>query len=442
MKKARLGVLLLTFILYYTPHLLADTITLKTGERITGKIILRTERYVKLQNDTGSVIYFMDGIANISSDDTGATTEHVLKAAPEAAVKAGSEEKVNETVVSQPEAINEPRSLKPTFKTAKIIYEVTENMPPYERRIQRIVYIDTVNNRRRDEETEIFVPGKLQDKRDELNIFDGKKYYHIDLAKGVATYLDYSKEGNFYSWIDDAAFSDANPVGSEEILGKRCRVYDAGQIRTWSWNGLILKQISRNENSYSSLSATNIEENLPLSEDIFKLPDSIKTQLVQGVIQKPTKTYSRTAVAVVPPEQENINTGKAPAEGVSLPVSAAQIPDKDIEKILKNQQGQKGDLRNIDFTKMLSSGEESKKEVAKVDLEDISTALELYKVDNGKYPTTSQGLKSLAGTYLGDELKDPWGRAYRYISPAEGGKDYELYSAGADGIDGNADDLK
>jgi general secretion pathway protein G len=440
MKKVNLGVLLLIFILCYAPYLFADTITLKSGERITGKIILRTERYVKLQTDVGPVIYFTDGIASISSDDAS-TPAQLFKAAPETEVKAELEEKVSQALTQQSEAMSEPRSSKPAFKTAKIIYEVTENMPPYERRIQRIVYIDTVNNRRRDEETEIFVPGKLQGKRDELNIFDGKRYYHIDLAKGVATYLDYSKEGNFYSWIDDAAFSDANPAGSEEVLGKRCRIYETGQIKTWSWNGLILKQRSRNESAYSSLSAISIEENLPLSEDIFKLPEAIKAQLVQGVLQKPTKVYSQEVAATPPPAQENISTGKAVTQE-SLPLPAAQLSDEGIEKILKAPQGQKGDLRDIDFTKMLSGGEPAKKEIAKVDLEDISTALELYKVDNGKYPTTSQGLKSLVGAYLGDEPKDPWGRAYRYISPAREGRDYELYSAGADGIDGNTDDLK
>lgn len=452
MKKGRLGLFLVAFVLYYAHSLFADTLTLKTGEQITGKILSRTNRYVRLDTAGGPVIYFMDVVSSISTDDGQL---EALVRPPETAElekEVAKEKEVTKALTVEPqEEITAPAKGigKPDFKTVKIIYEITENLPPYERRIQRIVYIDAQHNRRRDEETEVFTPGKIQTKRDELNIFDGKRYYHIDLAKGVATYLDYSKEGDFYAWIDNALPAKEEPVGTEEILGKKCRIYETGQIKTWFWNGLILKQRSRNEDAYSSLSAISIEENVPLSDEMFKLPSSIKAELVQAAVQSPIPTASEPpAVTAIPKPKEpparkmvaeKKEEAKAPAKEKEVDM---QLSDKDIEKILKAEQGEKGDLRDIDFVKIQGDEESAKKEMAKIDLETISTVLELYKVDNGNYPTTKQALASLSGPYLDKELKDPWGRAYRYISPGQQGRSYELYSAGPDGIDDNVDDIK
>jgi general secretion pathway protein G len=80
---------------------------------------------------------------------------------------------------------------------------------------------------------------------------------------------------------------------------------------------------------------------------------------------------------------------------------------------------------------------------AKVQIESLAQALELYKVDNQRYPTTSEGLKALmeapagsggwGGPYLTkkDVPKDPWGRPYIYRSPGEHGP-FDISSLGAD----------
>ncbi|HTY50176.1 MAG TPA: type II secretion system major pseudopilin GspG [Steroidobacteraceae bacterium] len=84
------------------------------------------------------------------------------------------------------------------------------------------------------------------------------------------------------------------------------------------------------------------------------------------------------------------------------------------------------------------------------DIRAISTALTLYRLDNFKYPTTDQGLKALveqpadptithwrAGGYIQDgSLKDPWGNDYQYVFPGTHGKDYDLFTYGADGQEG------
>lgn len=88
---------------------------------------------------------------------------------------------------------------------------------------------------------------------------------------------------------------------------------------------------------------------------------------------------------------------------------------------------------------------------AKTDIATLSQALDLYKLDNHAYPSTDQGLQALIkqpasppvprnwrpGGYLKKHKIpiDPWGNAYRYISPGTTGP-YDLYSLGADGKEG------
>ena len=86
-------------------------------------------------------------------------------------------------------------------------------------------------------------------------------------------------------------------------------------------------------------------------------------------------------------------------------------------------------------------------ERAKVQIEQIGSALELYKLDTGRYPNTQEGLNALVaapsgvanwnGPYLKDakQLKDPWTADFVYRSPAEKGG-YDLISLGADGKEG------
>jgi general secretion pathway protein G len=76
----------------------------------------------------------------------------------------------------------------------------------------------------------------------------------------------------------------------------------------------------------------------------------------------------------------------------------------------------------------------------------LATALDLYHLDVGRYPSEEEGLRSLrdkpesattwGGPYLDKPVpKDPWGRDYIYKAPGEHGP-YDLYSMGADGQPG------
>jgi general secretion pathway protein G len=90
---------------------------------------------------------------------------------------------------------------------------------------------------------------------------------------------------------------------------------------------------------------------------------------------------------------------------------------------------------------------ESKSKAAKIQIESFASALDLYFLDNGRYPTTSEGLTALvqrsssSRTWNGPYIKgnvvptDPWGQPYLYRSPGEHGA-YDVVSLGSDGQEG------
>ena len=90
---------------------------------------------------------------------------------------------------------------------------------------------------------------------------------------------------------------------------------------------------------------------------------------------------------------------------------------------------------------------ESKTKAAKIQIESLASTLDLYFLDTGQYPTSSEGLSALMQrpgstmTWNGPYLKgnavpnDPWGRPYVYRSPGQHGT-YDIISYGADGQEG------
>lgn len=107
-----------------------------------------------------------------------------------------------------------------------------------------------------------------------------------------------------------------------------------------------------------------------------------------------------------------------------------------------------GVLGALVLPNVMSRPDHAKVTAARTDIQSISTALEIYRLDNGRYPTTAQGLEALvrrpsvaplprqwnAQGYLKRAASDPWGAPYRYASPGvRSGQGYDLYSLGADG---------
>jgi general secretion pathway protein G len=108
--------------------------------------------------------------------------------------------------------------------------------------------------------------------------------------------------------------------------------------------------------------------------------------------------------------------------------------------------------------RIMGRTDDAKRTAAKVQIRNIEGALQLYKLDNGVYPTTEQGLKALVekpsvgvipkkwkiGGYLPKLPEDPWGNPYKYLSPAQSSiqtsgqssglkAEYEIISLGTDG---------
>ena len=83
------------------------------------------------------------------------------------------------------------------------------------------------------------------------------------------------------------------------------------------------------------------------------------------------------------------------------------------------------------------------------DIRAMESALNLYRLDNFNYPTTEQGLRALverpsgdaarnwrAGGYIDRLQRDPWGNDYQYLRPGRDGREFDLFSLGADGRPG------
>ncbi|MGD9082266.1 MAG: type II secretion system major pseudopilin GspG [Desulfobacterales bacterium] len=108
-----------------------------------------------------------------------------------------------------------------------------------------------------------------------------------------------------------------------------------------------------------------------------------------------------------------------------------------------------GILAGLIVPRIMGRPEEAKQLKAKMQIESLETALKLYKLDNGMYPDTEQGLQALIelpetgivpknwrkNGYLekGRLPKDPWGNEFVYLSPGAHG-DYDIISYGADGV--------
>jgi len=113
-----------------------------------------------------------------------------------------------------------------------------------------------------------------------------------------------------------------------------------------------------------------------------------------------------------------------------------------------------GLLAGLILPRFIGQSDTAKRQAAKTQMTLLESALKMYKLDNGSYPTTEQGLKSLVeppasgnlpknwrkGGYLekGKVPKDPWKNEFIYVSPGSHG-DFDITSLGADGEPGGED---
>jgi len=111
-----------------------------------------------------------------------------------------------------------------------------------------------------------------------------------------------------------------------------------------------------------------------------------------------------------------------------------------------------GLLTGIVAPRFLSQIGRSETTTAKAQIANFDKALESFRIDMGRYPTESEGLKALVtspggdprwrGPYMKDDIpNDPWGTPYVYHYPSARGKDFDIVSLGRDrAIGGTGDD--
>ena len=115
-----------------------------------------------------------------------------------------------------------------------------------------------------------------------------------------------------------------------------------------------------------------------------------------------------------------------------------------------------GALAAMVVPRLAGRSEEARMGAARADIKgNLSLALRLYEVDNGRYPATEQGLAALIskptsppvpdnwkGPYIEHEPMDPWKNLYVYHYPgSHPPRDYDLFSGGPDGKEGGEDDI-
>lgn len=102
--------------------------------------------------------------------------------------------------------------------------------------------------------------------------------------------------------------------------------------------------------------------------------------------------------------------------------------------------------------RLVGRSEQARASAAKVDVNaNIPLGLDLFEMDIGRFPTTTEGLAALRfnpaslsnwkGPYLKKNPADPWARPYVYRSPGTHNTDYDLFSSGPNGVEGDNDDI-
>ena len=110
-----------------------------------------------------------------------------------------------------------------------------------------------------------------------------------------------------------------------------------------------------------------------------------------------------------------------------------------------------GVLAAMVMPRLVGRSEEARIARANADIATISLALDMFELHNDRFPATEEGLAALRsnpaslpnwkGPYLKKDPKDSWGSPYFYKTPGTHNSDYDLYSDGPNGIEGDDDDI-
>ncbi len=111
-----------------------------------------------------------------------------------------------------------------------------------------------------------------------------------------------------------------------------------------------------------------------------------------------------------------------------------------------------GILVSVVVPRLSGRTHEAQTQATRLQIENLSVALDAFEYDNGRYPTAQEGLEALRlsppgstnwkGPYLKKQVPmDPWRNPYSYTIPGSHNQDFDLYSFGKDGRAGTEDDI-
>ena len=99
-------------------------------------------------------------------------------------------------------------------------------------------------------------------------------------------------------------------------------------------------------------------------------------------------------------------------------------------------------LAGMVLPRLLPASDEAKRNISKGDIASITMALKMYRLQNDKYPSKSEGLKALVPKYLEKIPRDPWQHEYHYVYPGtRSPSGFDIWSVGPDGQNGTEDDV-
>lgn len=100
-----------------------------------------------------------------------------------------------------------------------------------------------------------------------------------------------------------------------------------------------------------------------------------------------------------------------------------------------------GLLATIVIINVMPAADRAATTKARADIATLEQGIEMYRLDNQRYPTSEEGLQALVtGEYIRRLPNDPWGNAYRYAAPGREGRPFTIATWGADGREGGSDE--
>lgn len=323
----------------------------------------------------------------------------------------------------------------PAFRTAVVKYSVASlplgkaSAAGRSTKGSETLYVDAAGNRfRRETSIEDRQPGGLAGIL--VHLYDGEKYYQLNIDKKQAVFFDIKPLAGAASW--QAPTGKGELLGRETFLGRECEVRKDKKKKRCIWNGLLLWEEKISGPLKQLKTAQDIAIDVALDAKLFELPKDWQVVTFEQAMREMSAEQGGLG-------PEPVTFASPGAENASSPIPTVAQPAAG--PVAGTPEPRTAD-RSVSLARSLMNL--------------VSTSLNLYHKDVGAYPTTEEGLAALReppaslkdgvkwrGPYLHDFL-DPWGNQFIYRCPGAYNPDgFDLYSLGPDasGDGSGADDI-